>query len=204
MATTLFGLDPRLQRAARIPALRAHPGLGIVALEVTALLLTGVAASLLTNVVKPRLGIPGSNIVFVAFPIALGFALVPRRGAGALMTAGALATNLGLWLMGVRLDGLGAQTSLLATGPLLDVALRWFGSGWRLYAAFVASCAASNALAFTIRGVARAAGWRGTGPGSGRSFELWWPEAVWTYALAGVIAGLISVAAWFQLRERGR
>ena len=202
MATTPFGIDVRLQRAARIPALRARPGLGIAALEVAALLLTGVIASLVTNVLKPRLGIPGSNIVFVALPLALGFALVPRRGSGLLMAAGALGSNLALWIAGVRLDGLGAQTSLLATGPLLDAALRWSGSGWRLYAAFVASCAASNALAFAIRGFARTAGWRGTGPGSARPFEAWWPEAVWTYALAGVLAGLVSAAAWFQLRER--
>ena len=28
------------------------------------------------------------------------------------------------------------------------------------------------------------------------------PVAVWTYAAAGINAGLISAAAWFQLRER--
>jgi hypothetical protein len=197
-----FALDTRLLQAARIPALRAGPDTGIAALEIAALLSAGLIASLLTNVLRLRLGIPGSNIVFVAFPLALGFALVPRRNAGLLMAGGALATNLVLWLAGIRLDGVGAQTSLLATGPLLDLALRRFGKGWGLYLAFVAACAVSNAAAFLVRGTTRAMGMRGAGPGGGRPFDLWWPEAVWTYALAGVIAGLISAFAWFHLRKR--
>lgn len=204
MPSTPFALDLRLRQAARIPALSPGQDRAISTLELAALVGAGVVASLLTNVVRLRLGIPGSNIVFVAFPLALGFALVPRRGAGLLMAGGALATNLGLWLAGARLDGVGAQTSLLATGPLLDLALRRLGGGWRLYAAFVAACATSNALAFTVRAITRAAGMRGTGMGGGRSFAMWWPEAVWTYAVAGLIAGLISAAAWFQLRERNR
>jgi hypothetical protein len=199
--TASFALDPRLRRSARIRALPTGPSGRIATLELVALLGAGVVASLLTNVMRLRLGIPGSNIVFVAFPLALGFALVPRRGAGLLMTGGAVAANAVLWLAGVRLDGLGAQTSLLATGPLLDLALRRFGGGWALYGAFLAACATSNALAFAVRGIARAAGMRGTGMGGGRSFAAWWPEAVWTYALAGVVAGLISAAAWFHLRE---
>lgn len=202
MPTIPFAIDPRLQRSARIPALLAERDGRIAALELAALVGAGAAASVLTNVIHFRLGIPGSSIAFVAFPLALGFALVPRRGAGMVMAVGALATNLGLWLAGVRLDGVGAQTSLLATGPLLDLALRRFGAGWRLYAAFLTACAASNGLAFAVRALTRAAGMRGSGLGGGRPFDAWWPEAVWTYALAGLLAGLISAAAWFHLRER--
>lgn len=202
MPTAPFALDARLRRAARVPSLRAAADGGISRLELAALLGAGVIASVLTNALRLRLGIPGSNIVFVSFPLALGFALAPRRGAGLVMTAGALGANALLALAGVRLDGVGAQTSLLLTGPLLDLALRWFGGGWRLYAAFLAACATSNALAFLVRGVARAAGMRGPGMGSGRSFAEWWPQAAWTYAAAGLLAGLISAAAWFHLRER--
>jgi hypothetical protein len=197
-----FPIDARLRRAARIPALLAGPGERVGAPELAVLLGAGVAASLVTNLLRLGLGIPGSNIVFVAFPLALGFALVPRRGAGLVMAGGALAANAALWLGGVRLDGFGAQTSLLVTGPLLDLALRRFGGGWRLYAAILGACATSNALAFAVRGVARVAGIRGAGMGGGRNLAAWWPEAVWTYALAGVVAGLISAAAWFHLRER--
>ena len=202
MPTTPFALDARLRRAARLPALPGAGAAGLTRLELAVLLGAGVVASLLTNVLRLRLGIPGSNIAFVSFPLALGFALVPRRGAGLVMAGGALATNAGLALAGAHLDGVGAQTSLLLTGPLLDLALRWRGGGWRLYVAFIAACATSNAFAFVVRGIARAAGVRGTGMGGGRTMAEWWPEAVWTYAAAGLVAGLISAAAWFHLRER--
>ncbi len=202
MPTIPFALDTRLRRAARLPALPGAGAAGLTRLELAALLGAGVVASLLTNVLRLRLGIPGSNIAFVSFPLALGFALVPRRGAGLVMAGGALATNAGLALLGAHLDGVGAQTSLLLTGPLLDLALRWRGAGWRLYVAFIAACATSNAFAFIVRGIARAAGVRGTGIGGGRTMAEWWPEAVWTYAAAGLVAGLISAAAWFHLRER--
>jgi hypothetical protein len=43
----------------------------------------------------------------------------------------------------------------------------------------------------------------GLGGGLGRTFAQWWPHGVWTYAVAGLVAGLISAAPWFRLRERG-
>jgi hypothetical protein len=200
--SSLLTVDDGVRDAARVPSL-APPNAGQVrAAEVVALILAGATAALLTNVVRFRLGIPGSNILFVVFPIALGFALVPRRGAGAVMALGALTTTGVLWLAGVRLDGVGAQTSLLATGPLLDLSLRWARRGWRLYAAFVVACVTSNALAFTVRATAKAYGLTGGGAGGGRRFAEWLPQAVWTYALAGLIGGLVSAAAWFHFRER--
>jgi hypothetical protein len=94
------------------------------------------------------------------------------------------------------------MTSLLATGPLLDVALRWGRGGTRLYVAFVAAGAASNALAFVVRGTAKALAVSGLA--GGRAFGGWWPQALATYAAAGVVAGLISAGAWFRLRRRKR
>ena len=210
MRIKLLSLDEQLHRWARIPSLVATPEAPVASIETAALLGAGALASMLVNLLRLRLGIPGSSIVFASLPIALGFALVPRRGAGLVMTGGAAAMNVALWLGGFRLDGIGAQTSLLLTGPLLDLALRWSRGGWRLYAAFIAACAASNALAFIVRGSSRLvgmAGHRGGGGGGGGgggagSLYPWLPVAVWTYAAAGVIAGLISAAAWFQLRER--
>lgn len=204
MQATYFPIDARLRRAARVPGIAEAPDRRVTALEWATLLGAGITASLLTNLLRLRLGIPGSSIVFVAFPLALGFALVPRRGSGFVMAGGAFATSAALGALGVRLDGVGAQASLLLTGPLLDLALRQGGEGWRLYGAFIAACTASNACAFAVRLLARLAGIGGAGHGGGggRSAAAWLPEAVWTYGFAGLLAGLISVAAWFQLRNR--
>jgi hypothetical protein len=201
MPSLPLALDPRLRRAARVPSLAAEAK-GLSALELAVLLGAGAIAAVLTHLVRLRLGIPGSNIVWVAFPLAFGFAMVPRRGGGLVMSAGALATTGVLALAGVRLDGPGAQTSLLLTGPLLDLALRAFGGGWQLYAAFIGACAGSNAVAFAVKAAALTAGVRGGGRGLTRGFAQWWPEAAWTYAAAGVVAGLISAGAWFHLRDR--
>lgn len=211
----LLSVNAALARAARVPSLVAPGASRVRWLEIIVLLTAGAAASLMANVVRLRLGIPGSNIVFVTFPIAFGFALVPRRGAGWLMAGGALMTNALLWGAGVRLDGVGAQTSLLLTGPLLDLALRWASHGWRLYVAFVVACASTNAIAFVVRGAAKLYGLPGGGGGGGggggmgrgagagaRPFEVWFPQAVWTYAAAGVVAGLVSAAVWFHFRAR--
>ncbi len=194
-----LAIDPRLQQAARLPSLTKHAASPISLIEAAILFLAGSAASALTNLLRLHLGVPGSSIVYAAFPLALGFALVPRRGAGSVMTAAALLANVAFALAGARLDGVGAQTSLLLTGPLLDLALRRSAGGWRLYAAFIAACTGSNAAAFVVRAMARAAGLHGTGMGGG-TLATWWPHAIWTYAAAGLLAGLISVAAWFQLR----
>jgi len=217
--TALLALDYGLRDATRVPPLAAATTQQVRTAEIVTLLLTGAVASFLTNLVRFRLGIPGSSIVFAVFPMALGFALVPRRGAGSVMAAGALATSALLGLSGVRLDGLGAQTSLLATGPLLDLALRWAHHGWRLYIAFVLACAGSNALAFIVRAAAKLYGFGpglggrgsggggrglGGGGGGGRAFEVWLPQAIWTYVAAGIIAGIVSAAAWFHFREQPR
>ena len=205
MKTGILSLDLGLRRAARVPGIAGRGGAVRVA-ELVVLGLAGATAAILTHVVRFRLGIPGSNIVFVAFPLAFGFALVPRRGAGTVMAGGALATTGLLWLAGVRLDGVGAQTSLLLTGPLMDLALRWGHHGWRLYGAFILACMSSNAAAFAVRGLAKLYGLPGGGGsgggGGGRRFDLWLPQAIWTYALAGLVAGFVSAAAWFHYRRR--
>jgi len=202
--SAVLSLDDHLRHATRVAPIGGTQH--VRAVEIAALLLAGAAASLLTNLLRLRLGIPGSSIVYAAFPMALGFALVPRRGAGSVMAGGALATTALLWLAGVRLDGVGAQTSLLLTGPLLDLALRWARRGWRLYGAFVLACAASNAMAFAVRGSAMLYGFGfgggGGGGGGGHRFHAWLPQAMWTYAAAGLVAGLVSAAAWFHFRDR--
>lgn len=195
-----LAIDPWLRRAARVPSVAGAGTAPVSILETAILVVAGTGASALTNLLRLHLGIPGSSIVYAAFPLALGFALVPRRGAGSVMAASALLANVGFAMAGARLDGVGAQTSLLLTGPLLDLALRRWNSGWRLYVAFIAACIVSNGAAFAVRGTARAFGVHGTGGRAGGAFTAWWPHALPTYAVAGLLAGLISVAAWFQLR----
>lgn len=216
MKPAILSVNAGLRRAARVPSITAPDAPRVRLSEIIALVAAGATAALLTNLTRFRLGIPGSSIVFAVFPMALGFALVPRRGAGSIMTLGAIATTGALWLNGVRLDGVGAQTSLLVTGPLLDLALRWAERGWRLYGSFVLACAASNALAFVVRASTKFYGFGGGGRGrggggghglggglgGGRAFNEWLPQAVWTYAVAGIVAGLVSAAVWFHFRGR--
>lgn len=201
MATSgvgLLELYPTLRHMSRVPSLAA--GTRASGREVAALALTGAGAALLSTFVDFRLGIPGHHILLVLLPLALGFALVPRRAAGTVMTASGVATFAGLWAAGIHLPGPGALTGFALAGPLLDLALLWGRSGWRLYAAFVAAGVVTNVLAFLIRGTTKYAGLGGLG--GGRTFASWLPVAVWTYAAAGVLAGLLSAAVWFHFRAR--
>lgn len=194
----LLPWHPVLAGTARLPALADRPDVQWV--ELFALLLTGAATALLSTFLNFRLGIPGHHIVYSMFPMALGFALVPRRRAGTVMGGSAVGSTALLALAGAHVPGPGALTSLALTGPLLDAALHRGGRGWRLYALFVAAGALSNAAAFGVRAAMKALGF--AGQGGGRPMASWLPQAVWTYAIAGVLAGLISAAAWFHVRER--
>jgi hypothetical protein len=201
MTTSILPLTPSLRAASRLPAL---PGArtGVHGVELAALVGAGAGAALLSTHLDLHLGVPGHRILCSIFPIAFGFALVPRRGAGAVMGASAMFTIGALGLAGTRLPGFGGLTSLFLVGPLLDLALRWGRRGWRLYAAFVSVGAVANAAAFAVRAGAKWLGFGGMGAGSGggRTFATWLPLSIWTYAAAGILAGLISAAAWFHLR----
>ncbi len=194
----LLAPDPLLRATSRL-APRAS-GESAKGREVAALLVTGAGAGLLTTLADFGTGIPGHHILFAMFPLALGFALVPRRMAGSVMGASAVATVAALGAAGVHLPGPGALVGIAAAGPMLDLALRWGGTGWRLYGGFVAAGAATNVLAFLVRAAAKYFGLGGMG--GGRGFATWLPLAVWTYAAAGLLAGLLSAAAWFHFRRR--
>jgi hypothetical protein len=116
-------LHDGLRNRSRLPTLAADARVG--ASELVLLGLSGIAATLLTAFVKFRLGIPGHHIIYSVFPMAFGFALVPRYGAGTIMGGSAAVSAGALGLAGVHVGGVGAMTSLALTGPLLDLALRW-------------------------------------------------------------------------------
>lgn len=194
----ILALDPALRDVARVPPLATGDRADLK--EIAALLLAGAGAAVLTTYGDLDLGIPGNHILFAVFPFALGLALVPRRMAGTVMGAAGTGTLALLGAAGAHLPGPGALTGFVLAGPLLDLALRRGRTGWRLYAAFVLAGAATNALAFLVRGVTKYFGLGGVG--GGRPFGAWLPVAIWTYALAGVLAGLVSAAVWFHYRAR--
>lgn len=143
--------------------------------------------------------IPGHAILRVVFPIAAGLALVPRRGSGTVMGGSALLTAILLTISGIRSEGLGlgALTSLLATGPLLDWTLRSANGGWKQYAGFAMAGLASNLLALFTRGVAKAVGFELPGR---RPLGEWLAQASITYLVCGLVAGLISGLILFYAR----
>lgn len=165
------------------------------------LLGAGVAAAAASTFLDYNLRIPGHSILRIVFPMAFGLALVPRHRAGTLISLTAFVTSLGFRLAGFGGDGLslGAMTSLSLTGPLLDWTLRRNRGGWRLYFNFAIAGLTSNVTALFVRGLAKLVGWEHAG---GRPFSSWLSQAIWSYLLCGLLAGLISGAFWFGRRRR--
>jgi len=165
------------------------------------LMTAGAVAALASTFIDFSLRIPGHAILRAVFPMTIGLALVPRYGAGTVMGCSAIATALVLHFggfVGTGL-GLGAMTSLSATGPLLDWTLRRSDGGWRMYLAFATAGLTSNLLAFVVRGTAKAAGWEHLGR---RPLAAWLPPAAISYAVCGLLAGLLAGAVWFYGRRR--
>lgn len=178
----------------------------ISALELATLLLLGTSAAAASTFINLRLGIPGNNIIRVVFPMALGLAVVPRRGAASVMGMSAVASAaafslvgglpiVGAWHISPRWAGPGAITSLALTGLLIDVALLGARPGRAIYLRLTLAGLASNMAAFLIRAGAK---YFTGGVPTGKSLAVWWPEAVVTYAVCGAVAGMISAAAWFR------
>ena len=198
MVNEWFVVRDGLIGAARFPSL-ARPRHGISAAELLLLLTCGVSSAAAVGFVKLSLGIPGHSIVLAALPMALGMSLAPRRFAGSVMSAGALATAVLLTQSGAARFGSVAFASLLLLGPVMDVALRRVRSGWRVYAALVLAGVVTNLMALASRGVPKVLGL--DLPGS-RPFDSWWLLASVTYTLSGVVAGLLGAFCWFHFNER--
>ena len=173
----------------------------IAAWEWAALIFMGVAAAAVSTLVDLHLRIPGHAILKSLFPMAAGFAVVPRRGAGMVMAGSALVTAIGLRMFGQIGGGfgLGAMSSMVALGLLLDWALRRTKSGWGVYRAFIIAGLASNLIALGTRGGAKWFGWEKLGS---RPFGMWIGQAAITYTLCGILAGFISALIWFSLKDR--
>jgi hypothetical protein len=97
--------------------------------------------------------------------------------------------------------GMGAVTSLTLTGPLLDAALWRARRGWRLHLGFAMAGLTANMAALAVRAGAKLIG---VDHAVARPLAVWLPEAVVTYAICGIMAGLISAVVWFEFSSKGR
>jgi hypothetical protein len=163
--------------------------------ELATLIGLGICAAFASTVLDLKLRIPGHAILRAIVPISLGLALVPRRGAGSVITAAALLALAALRAGGISRGGSGALTSLALSGLLLDLAAHRVRPGWRLYLGFTLAGLVTNLAALTVRAGTKALGWEHAGS---RQLPEWWPEAVGTYAACGIVAGLLSALLWFH------
>src|SRR6478752_6707545 len=90
-----------LKDSSRLPSLSRTAA--ITAAELACLLLCGALAALAVGLFHLQLRIPGHAILRGAFPMAMGLALVPRRGAGMMMAiaAGITATAMSAAHVGI-------------------------------------------------------------------------------------------------------
>jgi hypothetical protein len=194
MRTTMLSVHEPLSHSPRVRVLRPAAGT-ISAAELAVLVTAGLAAAVLSGYVKLHLGISGHNIIRVVFPMALGLALVPRRGAASVMGASALGSAVLFSMAGAPALGAGALTSLVLTGFFLDFALAGARSGRSVYVRLMLAGASANLVAMLVRGGMKAlAG----GQLAGLPLAVWFPKAIITYPLCGAVAGLISAAVWFR------
>lgn len=197
MFPSVFAMHPGLQLSGRLPAL-ARQERGLAAAEFAVLFVLGIAAAVLSSMLKLNLGVPGHNIVRVIFPMALGLALVPRRGSGSVMGLGGLVGAAGFSMGGVAGLGAGAATSLVLTGFFLDAALLGARPGKSVYLRLTMAGLAANLAAFLIKFAEKSFFVGGL---EGGPLAVWWPKAIVTYSVCGLAAGLLSAMVWFRFSE---
>ena len=198
MLNNWFIVHDGLIGVARFPW-RARAQQRVSAAELLLLVVCGATAAVAVNFIKLGLGIPGHSIVLAALPMALGLSLAPRHRAGSVMSAAALGTASLLTVFGASY-GSGAIVSLSMLGLMMDLALRGARGGALVYLALVLSGVAANLLALGSRAAFKVLG---LDPGS-RPFDSWWLQAVATYMLSGVVAGLLGAVCWFHFNARSR
>ena len=194
---SMWSVNQPLSQRSRLGRVMLSPA-GTGLLDVAILVGCGFTAAVMSALIDLNLRLPGHAILKVVLPLSLGMSLVPRQGAGVTMGASAGATLWGMSLFGGSGVGPGAATSLLLLGPLLDLAVRRVGPGWRLYAAFGIAGLMANLGAFVVRGGTKMSG--GSLAGT-RLLHDWLSVAPVSYALCGLIAGFVSAAIFFGSGE---
>jgi hypothetical protein len=203
----MFSRNDSLSRRSRVPGL-ARTDSTISPLEIGILFTCGFGAVAMSTLadLKPLFAVlgfedprmPGHAILRAVLPLSLGLALVPRRGSGVIMGSAAAMGLGGMQLAGLGM-GLGAMTSLVSLGPLLDLAVHKARPGWLLYAALGAAGLGANLLAFLVKGASKVLGgaWSGS-----RLLSDWLSSAPITYAAFGLAAGVVCGCIWFSSSER--
>ncbi len=200
--TRVFQLHPGLADCSRLNGLTRTDNVPS-ATELLTLMFVGIVAGAVSTLVDLHLRIPGHAILKVFFPVAAGMALVPRRGAGSVSGTFAVLTAVSLRLAGLGGSGLsfGALTSLALIGPMLDWTLQRARSSRSVYLGFILAGLATNVIALLVRGTLKTVGFEHVG---GRPLAMWLGQAVLTYPLCGIAAGLLSAFVWFCVRPRTR
>jgi len=190
-----FANKPGLQISSRLPALTEESR--VSAKEIAVLLACGALAAAVVGLVRLRMGMPGHAILRAVLPMAMGLALVPRRGGGSVMAVGAGVMAAVMSLAQVVFFQPAALLSVLLLGPVLDLALLGKPQGWQLYARFVAAGAAANLFAYVIKVATVQLGWSTSG---GRNFLAFGMGALASFIACGALAGLISAFIFFRAR----
>ena len=154
MYAAVLSVHPGLAGGSRLRAW-PHEGREAYVAEMAVLLGAGVLATVATAFFDFGLRIPGHAILRAVFPMSLGLALAPRRMGGLVMGLGAMGSALVLTAGGMAALGSGAMTSLLLTGPMLDLALWRPRHGWSLYVGFALAGLGSNLAALAVRAGAK-------------------------------------------------
>jgi hypothetical protein len=196
MAIVTLDLHPGLAGGSRLPPLARH-GQHASALEWACMLGLGLLGAMAAIFLRLQLGIPGHAILRTVLPVATGLALVPRHMAGSVISTTAVLAALGFQAAGVRAVDAPAMTSLLLTGPLLDLALLGVKPGWWLYVRMAVAGLLSNLSALASKIVLVLLGIHIAG---GRAEQLGWVTAA-SYTACGLAAGLISAVCWFRLNS---
>jgi len=198
MSYSLFNFHEGLAAAGRIPSVarvRDH----ISASEMAILICCGALSASAVSFIRLGMRLPGHAIVLAMLPMALGLALAPRRLSGFIMSAGAFSTASVFGLLGIVHPGAGSFVSLCLLGPVMDLALARFRSGWWLYFGMILAGVATNLLALFSRSTSKLLGLDFAGT---RPFGTWWTQAIVTYSLCGAVAGLIGAICFFRLRNK--
>lgn len=162
--------------------------------DLTVLVVSGIVAAVCVHTLDFNLRIPGHAILRSILPMTLGMSLAPRRMAGTVVGGSALATSVLLRGYGYSV-GWGAFGSLLAIGPMLDLALWQVRSGRGIVLRCALAGFSANAIAFGVRGGKKAVGLDSL---TMRPLADWMSTAVITYTLCGLVAGLLAGFLWFR------